>query len=45
MEVEVEVSENATKAAVVESSDKREEHHPSNRIIPNQSALASSNSI
>ena len=43
---EVEVSENATEqATVVESSDKREAHHSSNKIIQNQSASPSSNSI
>jgi len=44
--VEAEVSESANEqATMVESSDKRETHHSSNRIIPNQSASASSNSI
>ena len=43
---EVEVSENATEqATVVGSSDKRETHHSSNKIIQNQSASASSTSI
>jgi len=43
---EVEVSENAIEqATVVESSDKRETHHSSNKIIQNQSASASSTSI
>jgi len=43
---EVEVSASATEqATVVESSDKREAHRSSSRIIPNQSASASSDSI
>ncbi|KAL9314470.1 hypothetical protein ACSQ67_019922 [Phaseolus vulgaris] len=43
---EVEVSENATEqATVVESSDKREAHQLSDKIIQNQSTSPSSNSI
>jgi len=46
VEVEVEGSGNAIEqAAVVESSDQREAHRSSSKIIPNQSASASSDSI
>ncbi|WVZ21452.1 hypothetical protein V8G54_008774 [Vigna mungo] len=43
--VEVEGSGNAIEQAVVESSDKREAHRSSSRIIPNQPASTSSDSI